>query len=76
MRMCAVCRRRFPKAQLLRHTRSPQGDWMPDEKQTQAGRGWYLCADPGCRERFVRGKASGRKNKGHPPRSTKDKHSR
>ena len=54
VRMCAVCRRRFPKEHLTRHTRSPQGNWMPDGDQAQPGRGRYLCSDPGCRERFVR----------------------
>ena len=62
VRMCAVCRRRFPKAQLSRHTRSPQECWMPDEEQTQPGRGLYLCSDPGCRKRFARVEASGRDN--------------
>ena len=57
VRMCAVCRRRFLKAQLSRYTRSPQGNWMPDEDQTRPGRGCYLCSDPGCRGRFARGKA-------------------
>ncbi|MCL1984853.1 MAG: YlxR family protein [Betaproteobacteria bacterium] len=62
--MCIVCRRRFPKVQLSRYTRSPQGDWIPDENRTQPGRGWYLCSSPGCRERFARGRANSRRNKG------------
>ena len=64
VRMCIVCRQRFPKAQLSRYTRSPQGDWMPDADRTQPGRGWYLCFAPGCRERFARGRANGRGNRG------------
>jgi len=63
VRMCAVCRRRFPKARLTRHT-CRQGDWMPDDDQTQPGRGRYLCSDPGCRERFARIGTRGRGNKG------------
>ncbi|MDR0465795.1 MAG: DUF448 domain-containing protein [Deltaproteobacteria bacterium] len=64
VRMCAVCRRRLPKAQLLRHTRSLQGEWTPDEGRTQPGRGRYLCSDPGCRERFARLDAKSRGNRG------------
>jgi predicted RNA-binding protein YlxR (DUF448 family) len=60
VRMCAACRQRFPKARLLRHTRSPLGNWMPDDDQTRPGRGRYLCSDPGCRERFARAEAKGR----------------
>jgi predicted RNA-binding protein YlxR (DUF448 family) len=63
VRMCAVCRRRFPKACLARHTRNPQGDWMPDADQTRPGRGRYLCSDPGCRERFTRTGTKGPGNK-------------
>ena len=63
LRMCAICRQRFPKAQLLRHTRSEQGEWQADEKQRQAGRGVYLCPDPDCRKRFAAFK--GGKKQGH-----------
>jgi len=61
IRMCAVCRRRFPKARLTRHTCDREGGWMPDESQTQPGRGRYLCSDPGCRERFARAETKKRR---------------
>ncbi len=51
--MCAVCRRRFPKAELLRHARGASGEWLPDFKYLQPGRGCYVCSAPACRERFA-----------------------
>ncbi len=56
-RMCVVCRRRFPKESLERYVR-PQGamdrDATPvhDPAQTMPGRGYYVCGQARCRERF------------------------
>lgn len=52
-RMCVVCGRRFPKAELARHTLSRQDGWTPDGSRSLPGRGYYLCSDPACRERFA-----------------------
>ncbi|MDR2893356.1 MAG: DUF448 domain-containing protein [Deltaproteobacteria bacterium] len=53
MRMCLVCRKRFPKSELTRFVFT---DGLPQEdaKQNLAGRGYYVCADGGCREKWLR----------------------
>ena len=58
VRMCVVCRRRFAKSQLMRHVPAPEGvaagnGLEADKAQTRPGRGWYVCDDPQCRERFA-----------------------
>ena len=67
-RMCVICRRRFAKSRLLRHvlgsiTDETEGETQAgaeksgleaDEAQVRPGRGWYVCSDPRCREKFVR----------------------
>ena len=57
LRMCVVCRKRFPKPFLLRHVMRPgtEGNGLvPDEAGTLPGRGWYLCHDEQCMSRFAR----------------------
>lgn len=55
MRMCVVCRRRIPKQHLMRHVRLPEsGKLFFDENQNQPGRGWYVCLEKGCQEKFRR----------------------
>lgn len=63
-RMCVICRRRFAKHELIRHVVSPQGgEFLADERQIQPGRGWYVCSESACREKFRRFRAGGRKRK-------------
>lgn len=69
VRMCVVCRRRFAKSQLLRHVPASDGasagnGLVADETQTGSGRGWYLCDDPVCRERFAHMKFRRKSHKG------------
>ncbi|WP_457630454.1 YlxR family protein [Oceanithermus sp.] len=48
--MCASCRRRRPKRELLRVVRTPAG-WELDPSGKRPGRGAYVCPDdPACRE--------------------------
>lgn len=54
VRMCVICRRRFAKADLLRHVLTPEGILGIDQAQSSPGRGWYLCSDPACERRFVK----------------------
>jgi hypothetical protein len=62
-RMCVVCRRRFPKAELARHVQDADaGGMKADTAQTMPGRGHYHCAEPDCAERFARYR-SGRKTR-------------
>lgn len=52
MRMCVVCRRRRPKAELLRHVRAlaadPGQELQADPDQRLPGRGWYVCPETDC----------------------------
>ena len=79
MRMCVICRRRFAKSQLLRHVLVPAPSDGPDgearadagksgleadKAQARPGRGWYVCSDPECREKFLKLGRVRRKRKG------------
>jgi len=57
MRMCIACRDRFPKEALTRYVRPEHaGDAalepVPDPEQITPGRGYYVCGQARCRERF------------------------
>ncbi|WP_346773695.1 YlxR family protein [Desulfovibrio sp. ZJ369] len=54
VRMCVICRRRFPKAALTRHVLTPQGNLSIDPEKVRPGRGWYLCSDPVCALKFAK----------------------
>lgn len=57
VRTCCICRRRLPKAELLRHVRSENGNepkLVADPKGRMPGRGLYVCDQAECRERFLR----------------------
>lgn len=53
-RMCVICRRRFPKADLDRHVLAEQGILTLDAEKTRLGRGWYVCSDPVCAAKFAK----------------------
>jgi len=64
-RMCCVCRRRLPKAQLERYVRAGgEGAeaFTPDPRKILPGRGLYVCGREECRERFLR-RGVGRKKR-------------
>ncbi len=54
VRMCVVCRQRFLKPELLRHTLTPEGALAPDAGPASPGRGWYVCRGEECRRKFAR----------------------
>lgn len=49
-RTCAVCRTARPKRELTRIVRTPAGSVIRDETGRLAGRGTYICDQPGCRD--------------------------
>lgn len=51
VRMCVICRGRFPKEELTRYILS-DGLLQIDATQRHFGRGWYLCADSLCLKKF------------------------
>lgn len=48
MRQCLGCRTMFPKKELIRVVRSPEGDIALDFKGKAPGRGAYVCCNPEC----------------------------
>ena len=48
MRQCLGCREMFPKRELIRVVRSPEGEITLDFKGKAPGRGAYLCGKPEC----------------------------
>ena len=58
MRQCLGCREMFPKRELIRVVRSPEGELSLDFKGKAPGRGAYLCGRIWYRRRFPCGSAS------------------
>ncbi len=54
-RTCVVCRKKFPKRELNRIIRTPEGDVLYDPSGKAAGRGAYLCNDFSCWEKAITG---------------------
>lgn len=55
VRMCVICRKRAPKGDLARYVcpRDLAADSLvPDPGRNKPGRGFYVCGEPECRERF------------------------
>jgi predicted RNA-binding protein YlxR (DUF448 family) len=50
LRSCIACRERFPKRDLIRIVRRPEGNLEIDPKGKLSGRGAYLCRNLGCWE--------------------------
>ncbi len=57
VRMCVGCRESFPKKELLRIVRSPDGEIALDLTGKRSGRGAYICRSTDCL-------AKARKNRG------------
>lgn len=55
IRTCLGCRARRPKTAMLRLVRRAGGVVAVDPRRTAGGRGAYVCEDPGCLERAMRG---------------------
>ena len=48
MRQCKGCREMFPKRELLRVVRSPEGEISLDMVGKKSGRGAYICKNVEC----------------------------
>ncbi len=57
IRQCLGCRERFPKRELIRVVRSPEGTLSLDFKGKAPGRGAYLCGKPECLKKARKSKA-------------------
>ena len=47
-RKCTSCGEHFPKTQLFRVVRSPEGEIALDKTGKMSGRGAYICKNPQC----------------------------
>ena len=57
MRQCLGCREMFPKRELIRVVRSPEGEITLDFKGKAPGRGAYLCGRPECLKKARKSRA-------------------
>ncbi len=57
MRQCLGCREKFPKRELIRVVRSPEGTLSLDFKGKAPGRGAYLCGKPECLKKARKSRA-------------------
>ena len=57
MRQCLGCRTMFPKRELIRVVRSPEGGLSLDFKGKAPGRGAYLCPNPECLKKARKSRA-------------------
>jgi predicted RNA-binding protein YlxR (DUF448 family) len=55
IRTCLGCRQRRPKHELVRLVRDADGAVGTDARGRRPGRGAYVCADPSCVERALKG---------------------
>lgn len=52
IRSCVACRAKFPKRELLRIVRSPEGDVFFDKTGKSDGRGLYWCGARKCLDKI------------------------
>ena len=57
MRQCLGCREMFPKRELIRVVRSPEGEITLDFKGKAPGRGAYLCSKAACLKKAQKNRA-------------------
>ena len=56
MRKCLGCMQSFPKKELIRVIRTPDGAVLVDLTGKKSGRGAYLCKDKACLKKAVKAK--------------------
>ena len=57
MRMCAGCRERAPKKELIRVVRTPDGRLLLDARDKAPGRGAYICRKAECLQKARKSRA-------------------
>ena len=55
MRMCAICRRQFPKRELIRLAKASDGQISLDDTGKKPGRGIYVCHGEDCLAQALKG---------------------
>ena len=54
VRKCTGCAEHFPKMQLIRVLRTPEGEIILDATGKKSGRGAYLCKNPACLKKAIK----------------------
>ena len=57
MRKCLGCREMFPKRELIRIVRSPEGEVSIDFKGKKPGRGAYVCSNINCFKKITKARS-------------------
>ena len=55
LRMCAICRERHPKREMIRLAKSADGEVSVDDTGRKPGRGLYICHEEACMEKALKG---------------------
>ena len=53
LRKCVACNEMKEKKEMIRVIKTPENEIMLDATGRKNGRGAYICADPGCKKRFM-----------------------
>jgi len=56
LRMCIGCQEMKPKRELIRVVRTPQETVEIDPTGKKSGRGAYICPNPDCLQKAIKGK--------------------
>lgn len=56
MRRCTGCSEHFPKSELVRVVRTPEGEIVLDTVGKRSGRGAYLCKSASCLSKARKGR--------------------
>lgn len=54
LRLCLGCHQQFPKKELVRVVRSPDGEFSVDVTGKKAGRGAYICSNTDCLQKAIK----------------------
>lgn len=53
-RLCLGCQQQFPKKELVRIVKSPEGEFSVDMTGKKAGRGAYICGKLDCLQKAMK----------------------
>ena len=56
VRRCTGCAEHFPKSELMRVLRTPEGEIVLDFTGKKSGRGAYICKNPACLKKAKKAK--------------------
>lgn len=71
-RTCIGCRSVRGKKELIRIVRTPEGQVVLDSTGKKAGRGTYICPNPECMEKALKGEALAKTLEVEIPPATKE----